>query len=136
MPLTKILQVLLPTLLLSCSSAEKAQSIVTGLAQAKYGSDVEYVSNESKSFVLCFNRPKVPPGHPLRPLRFLVFDMSNAEVVFEDSLKSADVYWVNDTSLEVHFIPEVISEDEEANGYIYDVVTRTRFPYSRSGRSS
>ena len=136
MQLSRILQVLLPALLLSCGSAENAQSIMTGLAQAKYGSDVEYVSNESKSFVLCFNRPKVLPGHPLRPLRFLVFDMSNAEVVFEDSLESADVYWVNDARLEVHFIPEVISEDEEANGYTYDVVTRTRSPYSRSGRRS
>lgn len=123
-------------MLLSCGSAENAQSVLTGLAETKYGGDVEYAPNASKSFVICFNRPEVLPGHPLRPLRFLVFDMSNAEVVFEDSLASADVYWVTDTSIEVHFIPEVIPYDEEVTGYVYDVLTRSRSPFSRRERGS
>jgi hypothetical protein len=131
-----MLQILFPALLISCSASENAQSILTDLAGTKYDGEVEYASNTSKSFVICFNRPKVLPGHPLRPLRFFVFNMSNAEIVFEDSLASADVYWVTDTSLEVHFIPEVISQDEEASGYVYDVVTRSRSSFTRSGRGS
>jgi hypothetical protein len=116
----------MPLRLLSCSSAEESQSAVIRLAEERYGSHVEYLYNESKSFVICFNRPKLPPGIPLQPLRFFVFDMENAAIVFQDSFESADINWLDNTRFAVRVIPGIISEGEDPDGYEFDVLTRKR----------
>ena len=113
----------------SCSSAENAQLLAKQAAEARFNDEVELIPNEIKSFVICSNRPKVRPGHPLRPLRFVVFDLDNKRIVYEDSLESADVYWLTNTRIQVHLIPEVISADEEPTGYMYDLISQTRHPF-------
>jgi hypothetical protein len=97
---------------------------MTQLAEQRYGTDVEYLPNEGKSFVICLNRPKVPPGNPLQPLRFFVFDMENAAIVFQDSLENADINWLDNTRFAVRIIPGIITEGEEPDGYEFDVLTR------------
>ena len=113
----------------ACGSSENAQRLARQTAEARFNGEVEYVHNSDSSYVICSTRPKVRPGHPLRPLHFLVFDLNRKTVAYEDSLESADIYWLTNTRIQVHFIPEVISADEEASGYMYDLLTHTKYPF-------
>lgn len=113
----------------SCSSSAQSQSHFVKVAEDRYGSEVECIPNEHKSFLLCVNRPKVQPGNPQQPVRFIVFDLSREEAVLEDSLDNADVRWRSNDRIEVHTIPEVVSDDgDRGSGYLFDTLTRTRTP--------
>ena len=99
---------------------------MTRLAEQRYGTYVEYLANENKSFVICLSRPKVQPGNPLRPLDFFVFGLENRDVVFQDSLENAQIDWLDNTRFAVRMIPEIISDGEAADGYVFDVRTGKR----------
>jgi len=120
--------VTLPTHL-SCSSASQTQSHFIKVAEDRYGGEVEFLPNESKSFLLCLNRPKVQPGNPQQQVRFILFDVTRDEAVLEDSLDNADVRWLSNDRIEVRTIPEVVSDDgDTGSGYIFDTHARTRTP--------
>jgi hypothetical protein len=113
----------------SCSSSSQSQAHLVKVAEDRYGGEVEYSPNESQSFLLCVNKPKVQPGDPQQPVRFVLFDVARNEVVFEDSLENADVRWLSNDRIEVRAIPEIVSDDgDTASGYIFDTHTRTRTP--------
>jgi hypothetical protein len=110
---------------LSCSST--SQSHIVKVAEDRYGGEVECLPNESKSFLLCINKPKVQPGNPQQPVRFMVFDITREEAVLEDSVDNGDVQWLSNDRIGVRIIPEVVSEDgETGSGYIFDIHTRIR----------
>jgi hypothetical protein len=131
---SRAVQIFLTTLLIalphsSCASTHEAQTYFVKVAEERYDGNVEYLPNESESMLICLNRPKSRPGNPLHPVRFIVFDVSRKEVVFEDSLDNADVRWLSDHRIEVRETPEVVSvDDERGSGYIFDSHTRARTP--------
>lgn len=133
--LTGIARICLATLLmalpthLSCSSSSQSQAHFVKVAEERYGGEVEYSPNESKSFLLCVHKPKVQPGNPQQPVRFIVFDVARKVVVLEDSLDNGNVGWLSDVRMEIRVIPEVVSDDgDTGSGYIFDTHTRTRTP--------
>jgi len=105
---------------------EKYRSI----AAAKYQGNVQYLFNESRSQVICLQSSKPTGLKPHPELDFFIYDISEESTLFEDSLINAKVSWINNSQVQVEFIPEIISEDGELSklGYIYDVNMMQKLP--------
>jgi hypothetical protein len=90
---------------------------------------IEYLSNEDSAFLLALCRPVVPPGNPLQPVRFQVYDYQEGVIILEDSLDNGRVTWISPNRIVVSSMPEVVSEGESPGpGYVFDVRTRSRLP--------
>jgi hypothetical protein len=107
------------------SKTRSTQNEYQSIAITKYQSNIEYLFNDSQSHVVCLtlSKPRAMQPHP--ELKFFIFDINEDEILFEDSLLNAKVGWISDSQVEVEFIPEIISEDEEISksGYVFDVNT-------------
>ena len=108
------------------SIKEQYQSI----AVAKYQGNVQYLFNQNRSQVICFKFSKPTGLKPHPELDFFIYDLNKENILFEDSLMNARVSWINNSQVQVEFIPEIISEDENQakSGYIYDVNMMQKLP--------
>jgi len=114
---------------ISCSGTHEESNSHTSvetyrsIAGAKYQGNVQYLFNESRSQVICLQSSKPTGLKPHPELDFFIYDISKENILFEDSLINGKVGWINNSQVQVEFIPETISGDEDLNksGYIYDV---------------
>lgn len=116
-------------MMLSCTASKEAQEKYKILAADKYRENVDYVFNESKSFVLCQNLSKSTILKPENAIRFFVYDMKNDAVVIEESYANGSVRWINDHAIEVTYHLGVASKDPSlphSGKYIFDIITKQR----------
>ncbi|MBL7995664.1 hypothetical protein JNM05_09860 [bacterium] len=116
-------------LVFSCASSKEAQEKYKSLAIEKYKGNVDYVYNESKSFVLCINAPKPTALKPLHTVRFFVYDTKNETMVTEETVPDGSVQWINDHAIKVSYSLGVDSKDPavpHSGSYIFDVMTKEK----------
>ncbi len=89
------------------------------IAHQRLGKNVEFIPNADSSLMLCVQRDN--SRQPLIQLRFLVCEYSTGNILLQDSLMQADVFWSDRTHVRVVSSPEAPGE-EEAGGYIFDVL--------------
>jgi hypothetical protein len=112
----------------SSAKEEKYRSI----AIEKYHSNVQYLFNESRSHVICLKFSKPTPNKPHPELSFFIYEVSADKILHEDSSMNAEVNWLTNSHVQVEFIPEIISEDENLpkTGYVYDVDKQEKRPFN------
>ncbi|KAB2878692.1 hypothetical protein F9K33_12075 [bacterium] len=116
-------------LVFSCASSKEAQEKYKSLAIEKYKENVDYVYNESKSFVLCVNASKPTALKPLHRVRFFVYDIKNDAIVMEETVVDGSVRWINDHAIEVSYTLGLDSKDPAVphfGTYKFDVITKQR----------
>ncbi len=97
------------------------------IAGRRYGGDVDFLINEPGTHVLCITRARrVRKPVPVLASRtkFFVFDLSRNEILFEDSLENARVFWEDETHVKVLVTPGIVQGVVPREyGYRYDVVS-------------
>ena len=131
----------LPALIfVSCASTKESSAEVSALdrckkiAVEKYGRDLEYAFNDSKTHILCKKESKPTTQNPQHRVEFFVYDTTRNKLLFEDSLPDGKVSWINDHQLQITIIPGIVRGDESnpvPPGYIYDVINLTKLPNKR-----
>jgi hypothetical protein len=100
------------------------------IAVEKYGNNIEYVLNNSKTHVICLKQNKPTPQFPQNQISFFVYDLAKEEIILEESLIDGEVSWKNDREIQVKMTPGMLTTDEEYNkqltGYIFDVKERKK----------
>jgi len=124
--LLSIAVILFPACQQGRDTTDPGKASYVSIANDRYGKNSEFVPNADSSFILCLKREETP-GQPIVSIRFFVFDIARHEVLYEDSLEQAEVFWINPSEIQVVSTPEVTSGDESpGGGYIYDVRERKR----------
>ena len=99
------------------------------IAEKRYVGEVNYIFNESNTFVICQKRYKTNQAD-ISPLDFFVFDLKNEKIAFEESEVKGEVCWLNDHQIKVSLVPGIVTGDEQADrklfGYIYDLNLRKK----------
>jgi hypothetical protein len=98
-------------------------------SQEECAGTIEYLPNDDSAYLLAICRAAVPPGNPLQPVRFQLYDYQEGVIILEDSLDNGRVAWISPNRIVVSSMPEVVSEGESTgSGYLFDVRTRSRLP--------
>ena len=94
----------------------------------KYGQNIEYLMNSSKTHVICLKRNKPTPQIPQSRISFFIYDIKKDEIIFEESFIDAEVRWKSEYQVEVKITPGIVSGDETAEDfiYVYDVTLRRK----------
>ncbi len=112
------------------STALDTVSKYSQLAVEKYQTNITYQVNSAKSYVLCYKQAKATALNPTPPLKFFVYDLEHAKILFEDALSNGTIKWLNDHQFQVRTTPGIIKIDEDTNkrlfGYIYDVALQKK----------
>ncbi len=108
------------------------------LATQKYGQNVSYVYNQSKTCVLCLKTAQnlSQKGTYQNRAYFFLYDLENDRILLEESLENATVRWFNDHQLQVSITPGIVKGNEEENdelGYIYDLKLQKKIHQTNSG---
>lgn len=126
------LSIVLSFLILSCATSKQAQDKYRSLAVEKFKENIDYVYNESKSFVLCVSAAKPTALKPQNSIRFFVYDINNDAIVMEESLTDGSARWINDRSIEVRYALGVDSKDPavpHSGSYLFDVLTKEKISH-------
>ena len=114
------------------SSTLASKSSYQVVARSRYGDRVDFVFNDSRTYVICIaaeSRFKSPLPKTGSPLRFFVYDLTSDQIVFEESLDNARVSWEENTVLKVSVTPGTVqTEKGREYGYRYDVVAQRKVP--------
>ena len=134
------------TILVSCTSAKKtsvasqenqhgspAVEKYKTLAMEKYNDRIDYISNESKTYVLCSKTNKSTPKIPQNSLFFFVYDLKNDRVVIEESVVDGSVTWISDHQIEIIQKTGIVTKDnpDHRQGYIFDLNTGEKSTLSK-----
>lgn len=130
--LKKISSLVVILLMISCQSISKfpgtkdQQNAYTILAKEKLGDDVIYTPNKSQSYVLCVKETKGNNRQPSSIIKFFVYDLEEAKIIYEENLSAGYVKWYNDNQIEMYSTPGVMVEGTTRNDYttIYNVISR------------
>lgn len=129
------------TILVSCTSAKKtsvasqenqhgspAVEKYKTLAMEKYKEGIDYVFNESGSFVMCVHAAKPSAEHPQKTISFFVYDLKNEKILYEESVGDGSVKWKNDVQIEITSKIGIITPSHQSNiiHYVYDVSTQKK----------
>lgn len=101
------------------------QQAYKNIAAEKLGSDVEFIPNELKNFLLCLHDEKSSAENPENNLRLLVYDLTTDKVSLELNVGSGTAKWISTYELEVFYKPKVIQRGETRDDYvtIYNLTT-------------
>ncbi|MBL7959684.1 hypothetical protein JNL27_05525 [bacterium] len=129
-------------ILVSCTSAQKSNSSAfqekqdlspavekyKTLAMEKYKEGIDYVFNESGSFVMCVHAAKPSAEHPQKTISFFVYDLKNEKILYEESVGDGSVKWKNDVQIEITSKIGIITPSHQSNiiHYVYDVSTQKK----------
>jgi hypothetical protein len=107
------------------------------VAVEKCGPSYRTEYNADRGFVIIRKQEKESALNPNPALRFFVYDVKRAAVVFEDSLGAARVSWINSRQIEVAVVPGAVRSGraEEIPGYRFDVETGVKSSMSGNRRS-
>ena len=93
--------ILLP-FLVACQPAKKNLSISReanhqSLIQEWLGGEYEYEANGDGNYWLCKRSAKLRPGQVV----FLVYDLTNQKVIYQESLENGNVEWETDSTVKI-----------------------------------
>jgi hypothetical protein len=117
----------------SCSSTKNEKlppntETIKTVTSHKLGSGVGYLFNNSKTYVICLKKSKPTPNFPQSQIHFLVYDISEEEIIYENKIEGGEIQWVDDERVEIKMTPGIVSGDEDPNDFIqiYDVKLKKR----------
>jgi hypothetical protein len=95
------------------------------IAIENLGGEVSAEYNQTKNFALYIHKDKANSGNPLPLLKFMLIDVRTGKVLCEESVPAGSVKWLNNTQIEVKWVPGNVSIENSGKvpGYIYDVTT-------------
>lgn len=107
------------------------------IASEKLGPEPVYDLNPDKTHVLAYKQEKKSARNPNPFLHFLLYDIANDKLIYEDKLSSGSVKWINDFQIEVETIPGAVSSENlnKKYGYIFDVKTGKRIELTNNNQS-
>lgn len=109
----------------SCAGSQLSKQPYVRIATEKYQTNIEYILNSNKSYVLCIKQDKPTSKVLYPPLAFFVYDLQRNKIVYEESEIIATIRWLNNTQIKVSLIPGVVSGLEESDmkalGFVYDL---------------
>lgn len=114
-----------------CSHTEQSASLIgreyEKLAKTKYDGTIEYTASPDKQFVLVVNKEK---ENSAGLINFFIYDLKQSLIVFEDKISFANVFWKNNSRLEVTIFPEMIStsQNKKGHGYYFDTELMKKIP--------
>ncbi len=118
------------TSLVSCGGTKPLVSQpITGdyksVATKKLGEDVNYVLNDSKTYVLCTYEVAGSSQQPRNSLNYLVIKIKDNSIVMENRVDGGTVSWYDDNEIEVYLTPGMVRKDQTADDFktLYNVVT-------------
>jgi len=119
---TKIfILIIISFLSMKCSSAieESKNMNYSEIAKEKLGTGTAEIMNESKDFVLIEKRESETDNKTFGKIQFIVFDLENNKITYEDTLVNANISWFNNYFLKVTTIPGIIRGDQDSSPITY-----------------
>ena len=110
---------------LACANGKTQPSNYKSVSEKKLRGQIEHVFSPDSSYVLSYVEQKGTSQMPQNNIRYIVIDMSNDEVVLENSIDNGNVSFYSDTQLKVFMIPGIMREDQDRDDftYIYNLKT-------------
>ena len=97
------------------------------LATQKYGQNVKYIYNESKTCVMCLQMTN--NSDPNRSYFFL-YDIKSSQIILEEQLENANARWIDNDQLKVSITPGIVKgkegEENSELGYIFNIKSKKR----------
>ena len=95
------------------------------VATQKFNAHISYLFNDTKSHVLCVNQAKATMQNPFPSLSFCVYDLSENNIVYEESIYKGRVRRLNADQIEISSTPGMITKayKKEDSMYVYDLKT-------------
>ena len=125
-------------LLFSCASSKTdtaaAPSLIKveykSIAEAKYSAGIEYILNDSSTYVLCRKIIKPSEKFPQNKVNFFIYDLNKKKIVLEESIINSKVFWKNNYQVQVEIIAETLTKNKKDSyilrGYIFDLRTEKK----------
>ena len=110
------------------SSTNKNGKILKTIIAEKLGKTYSTKNNISNSYSILLRDEIQSPNQSVNKSKFLIVDLSNNEIIFEDELLNANVDWISEFIVQVGKVPNMIKKDNEATSIIYkfDVLQRIK----------
>jgi len=117
----------------SQSAIENASAIEKTVSD-KLGSEYQPLYNQSKTHVLYIQRGNETPANPSPLLKFLLYEIKGGKLLMDESVPAGSVKWLNDTQIEVTWVPGMVTANDAGRtpGYIFDVTTGRKIESSES----
>ncbi len=120
------------TLLLSCSPkvSDQVRNIdkksmeekINALAVQQFGGGYKIAYNNSKTFALVTKSFKTRKNEAFATLSLLIYDGTEEEVIFQETIPKASAKWINDDEIEVSVVSGMLADDKQAAaGFIFNV---------------
>ena len=109
---------------------EKQNQNVNSVARDKFNSKLKIINNQSGNFALVIDNFKDSKSPVVNKQSFFIFDLTSKEVIFEDEVVNAKVFWESDNLVTVSRIPGMIKKDSENKEghkiYSFDVLEKKK----------
>jgi len=125
MKLSYIIFFLLTLAFFSCKNTEnQSQEIASKvtfetIAQKKLNKSFTKLFNASGSHVICYTQHKVTQSNPVSQIHFLVFEVQDHTLIYENTANQATLEWLTDKRFKVQMLKK--NPELGKNYYVYDV---------------
>ncbi len=99
------------------------------LAQEEYGDGYKILPNKSKTVFLVSKSIRNRSNSPYATVHFFLYETKKETIIYRDVALRASVKWISDDAIKVTSVPGQLEDPDRKsanNGYIYDVVKRTK----------
>ncbi len=112
---------------ISCHSTSKTKDVSNysssiktyeKIALVKYGEDIVYQMNESKTHTLCIGSST---ESNFTVLSFFIYDIINEELVYESTQRIRKVEWISNKEVQVDLMIGISTDNDSENYYIYNI---------------
>ncbi len=108
-----------------CASSEpgaRSQTSYKEIAALKLGNKIEYLFNESGTYVIALKREEETAQNPFPFTRFIIFKTGESKIIFEERLMISGIRWISETEAEAITHSGIVSSDapDRKSGYIFD----------------
>ncbi|MBK3517386.1 hypothetical protein [Carboxylicivirga marina] len=109
-----ILLICISVILVSCQCLRSSSQSAENVALEQLGTDATVTYNIPKTYALIYSKNEKAEG-PLTPLKYMIYDVKNSKIVFEEQKRDGSVEWHNAEYVVVNSKPEVQSINREEN---------------------
>jgi hypothetical protein len=108
----------------------KQDQNINSVARDKFNSKFKTINNQSGNFALVIDNFKDSKSPVVNKQSFFIFDLTSNEVIFEDEVVNAKVFWESNNLVTVSRIPGMIKKDSETKEghkiYSFDVLEKKK----------